>query len=284
MSSVRRRGGIFISYRREETHAYAGRLYDRLCDHFGEDRVFMDVDSIAFGVDFTKAVVEAVSECDILLVLIGRDWLVVTDSEGRRRIDNPNDWVRMEIETALQRDIRVVPVLTDGAVLPQAHDLPQSLQSLIRRQALALSHEGFRSEVARLMSAIDEVLEVGSSPSAKAPKTASLDSIAQDEEWKLELIADLSKGFTYKNVFRLSSGEEVHMITVQFAWRGIIEVDGECIAKGQNVHGKEHFAHALSSSIGSSVTIKATTALLENKIKSLTVRIDDQVLIYKSEK
>lgn len=131
MDSNRRRDGIFISYRREETAAYAGRIFDRLSGHFGEDRVFMDVDSIAIGMDFTKAIVEAVSGCDILLALIGRDWPTITDSRGRKRLDNPEDFVRIEIEAALQRDIRVVPVLVDGASLPYADDLPPSLQPLL---------------------------------------------------------------------------------------------------------------------------------------------------------
>ena len=159
MSSPRGHGGIFISYRREETAANAGRLYDRLSDRFGEDRVFMDVDSVAYGVDFTRAVIDAVSGCDVLLALIGRDWLAITDEKGRRRLDNPDDWVRVEIETALQRDIRVVPVLVDGAVLPQVSDLPPSLRPLTRRQALELSHTGFRSEVTRLIAAVDQVIE-----------------------------------------------------------------------------------------------------------------------------
>src|SRR6516225_9031338 len=153
MSSHGGRGGIFISYRREETAAHAGRLYDRLSDHFGEDRVFMDVDSIAIGADFTKAITEAVSGCSILLALIGRHWSAVTDPKGIRRIDYPQDFVRVEIETALQQDIWVVPVLVDRAVLPQAADLPPSLRPLIRRQALELTHTGFRSEVSRLVAA-----------------------------------------------------------------------------------------------------------------------------------
>src|SRR5690348_1375456 len=99
MSSPGDRGGIFISYRREETAAQAGRLYDRLSDRFGEDRVFMDVDSIAIGVDFTEAIREAVSKCDILLALIGRDWPAIADSKGTKRLDNPDDFVRVEIET-----------------------------------------------------------------------------------------------------------------------------------------------------------------------------------------
>src|SRR5215469_5399031 len=157
MSSLQGRGGIFISYRREESAANAGRLYDRLSDQFGESRVFMDVDSIAIGADFTEAIIGAVSGCDILLALIGRDWLTITDSTGERRIDNPEDWVRLEIETALQRDIRVVPVLVDGAALPRAGDLPPSLRALVRRQALELTHAGFRSEVSRLIAAVDDV-------------------------------------------------------------------------------------------------------------------------------
>jgi tetratricopeptide (TPR) repeat protein len=175
MSSIPRRDGIFISYRREETAAYAGRLFDRLSDHFGEDRVFMDVDSIAIGVDFTEAVIEAVSGCVILLALIGRDWSTVADSRGKRRLDNPDDFVRIEIEAALQRDIRVVPVLVDGASLPQADDLPSSLRSLTRRQALEVSHTSFRSEVARLITAADEVFKAARGRSVSPPKTSGRD-------------------------------------------------------------------------------------------------------------
>jgi hypothetical protein len=174
MSSLQGRGGIFISYRREESAANAGRLYDRLSDRFGEGRVFMDVDSIAIGTDFTEAVIGAVSGCDILLALIGRDWLTITDSTGERRIDNPEDWVRLEIETARQRDIRVVPVLVDGAALPRAADLPPSLRALVRRQALALTHAGFRFEVTRLIAAVEDVLGEQRQQPAKAPPEPSL--------------------------------------------------------------------------------------------------------------
>ena len=170
MGSLGGSGGIFISYRREETAAQAGRLYDHLSNHFGEDRVFMDIDSIAIGTDFAKAVIDAVSGCNILLALIGPRWSAITDSKGIRRVDYPQDFVRVEIETALQRDIRVVPVLIDGAVLPQAADLPPSLRPLIRRQALELSHTSFRSQVSHLIAAADDVFEVvpGQPAEAKA--------------------------------------------------------------------------------------------------------------------
>ncbi len=156
-SSLRGRGGIFICYRREDTSGQAGRLYDHLSNRFGKDRVFMDVDTIASGVDFTEKVIGNLSECNALLALIGRHWSAITDSNGRR-IDSPDDPVRVEIEVALQRNITVVPVLVDGAELPQVNDLPPSLQPLIRRQARELRHASFQSDVTRLIADIDEVI------------------------------------------------------------------------------------------------------------------------------
>jgi hypothetical protein len=176
MNSGQHPGGIFISYRREETAGHAGRLHDRLSDHFGENRVFMDVDSITYGDDFTEVIKGKVSGCDILLVIIGRDWLSATDNKGgMRRIDDPDDWVRIEVETALQRDIRVVPVLVDEAKMPRTDDLPPNLQPLTRRHAFVLSHVGFGSEVSRLIAAIDEVLVAGPGRAAdrSAAKTGS---------------------------------------------------------------------------------------------------------------
>ena len=176
-------GGIFISYRREDTGPQAGRLYDHLINRFGEDRIFMDIDSISVGTDFTGAIAEAVSGCAILLALIGRHWSAVTDVKGVRRIDYPQDWVRVEIETALKRNIRVVPVLVDGAALPQAAVLPPSLRPLVQRQALVLSHTGFRSEVSRLIAAVDEVLEAGQGLPADATPMDRLVQRAKETHW-----------------------------------------------------------------------------------------------------
>jgi hypothetical protein len=173
MSSLQSGGVIFISYRRDDTAPYAGRLYDRVSDRFGEERVFMDVDSIAIGLDFARVINEAVSASSVLLVLIGRNWLAATDSQGRRRIDNLDDFVRVEIETALKRDIRVVPVLVEGAGLPKATDLPPSLRSLAGRQAIELSHSGFGAEVTRLIAAVSQALEESMGPQWTAELTAS---------------------------------------------------------------------------------------------------------------
>jgi hypothetical protein len=102
---------------------------------------------------------EVLPGCDVFLVLIGRDWSAVTDSMGTRRLDNPDDWVRVEIEAALQRDIRIIPILVDGAVLPQANDLPLSLRPLTRRQARELSHVSFQSDVMYLIADVDTVIK-----------------------------------------------------------------------------------------------------------------------------
>src|ERR1700758_3498680 len=116
--------GIFISSRRDDAAGYAGRLYDRLAAHFSADRVFMDVQGIEPGVDFVEAIERALGSCEILIVLIGKDWLAAADTAGRRRLDDPTDFVRLETATALNRGIRVVPVLVEGVAMPRAEQLP----------------------------------------------------------------------------------------------------------------------------------------------------------------
>jgi TIR domain len=129
-------GGVFISYRRQESGGVAGRLYDRLVGRFGGGQVFMDVDTIAPGVKFTDVITEALSSCAVLLAVIGPRWLTATDEDGRRRLDDRDDIVRWEIQTALERDgIVVIPVLVEGAVMPRPHQLPQSLAGLALRNA-----------------------------------------------------------------------------------------------------------------------------------------------------
>jgi hypothetical protein len=162
-------GGIFISYRREDAAYPAGWLYDRLVDHFGRDRVFKDIDSIAPGDDFVTVLTESVAACSVLLVLIGPQWLTVTDDEGLRRLDDPGDFVRLEVEAALVRDVLVVPVLVGGAKMPDADDLPPSLAPLTRRQALELSPSHFSFETSRLLRVLDETLDGdGAAPAGPA--------------------------------------------------------------------------------------------------------------------
>ena len=127
---------VFISYRRKDSHYIADRIYDWLDREFGRDNVFKDVDAIPLGRDFRKSLQDAITRCDVLLAIIGPRWLGETDESGRRRVDDPGDWVRIEIETALERDIPVIPLLVDGASFPRGEDLPPSLEGLVYRHGM----------------------------------------------------------------------------------------------------------------------------------------------------
>lgn len=150
---------VFISYRRDDAAGEAGRLYDRLVARFGRDQVFMDVTGIEPGVDFVSAIDSAVGSCAVLLVVIGPGWASVTDSSGRRRLDDPHDFVRLETGAALRRGIRVIPVLVDHAAMPSAEVLPEDLRPLARRQALEISHAQWQGTTAELITALERVLE-----------------------------------------------------------------------------------------------------------------------------
>ena len=151
-------GRIFISYRRDETAYPAAWLYKRLADHYGAEQVFKDVDSIELGDDFGEVITREVGSCDVLLALIGNQWLTTTDKHARRRLDDPQDFVRLEIEAALARNIRVIPILVDKSKMPTAEELPDSLNRLARRQALELSSVRFEFDTGRLLKVLDKEL------------------------------------------------------------------------------------------------------------------------------
>ena len=156
--------GVFISYRREDSAGYAGRLYDRLVAHFGAERVFMDVEGIDPGTDFVDAIEGAVSSCKVLIVLIGNEWMDVTDDNGRRRLEDPNDFIRLETGIALKRDIRVLPVLLEGAKMPTADNLPDDLTGLSRRQAIEISHKQWEASSRNLIETLDKIFHPDSLP------------------------------------------------------------------------------------------------------------------------
>jgi hypothetical protein len=145
-------GNIFISYRRGDSAGYAGRVLDRLENEFGRDVVFMDVDDIPLGVDFAKFLQDAIAQCDVLLAVIGPDWLDARDEQGRRRLDNPGDFVRIEIATALSRGVVVIPILLQGAPVPRADQLPADLQALAVRNGLEIRHASFHADVGKLIT------------------------------------------------------------------------------------------------------------------------------------
>jgi hypothetical protein len=147
---------IFISYRREDSGGHAGRLYDSLGAHFGKDNVFVDHSDIEPGQDFGSVIAAAVGSCDLLIAVIGDQWLTLTGREVRR-LDDPNDFVRKEICTAIERGIAVIPVLVQGAAMPRTEDLPDSLKPLTQRNALEITDSRWDHDVARLIRAIENL-------------------------------------------------------------------------------------------------------------------------------
>jgi uncharacterized protein YraI len=151
------RGGVFICYRREDSAGFARLIYERLTNKLGHNSVFFDVDNIAPGLDFVDILSERVGKCDALIAVIGRDWVSSADVRDQRRLDDPKDFVRVEIEAALQRKVRVIPVLVDGAAMPRPDELPDCLKNLTRRQGIEVSHTRFESDVDRLTRTLSEI-------------------------------------------------------------------------------------------------------------------------------
>jgi hypothetical protein len=143
---------MFISYRRNDTAGPVRALYEALGAHFGQGRVFVDLDSLSPGADFVEATRQGIGSFGIVLAVIGRHWLV--ESDGRRRLDDPQDFVRLELEVALEQNAQVIPVLVDGATMPAAHELPAPLQPLARRNAAVLRFETWNADVQRLIDVL----------------------------------------------------------------------------------------------------------------------------------
>lgn len=165
-------GKIFLNYRRDDTADAAALLYDRLAAQFGHEHVFKDVDSMRPGDPFPREIAIAVGSCDVLLAVMGKRWLTITDQHGARRLDNLGDLVRLEIETALQQDdVVVIPVLVDGAEMPRADQLPASLVGLAGRHARPLRASRFDADAGQLLQALDERLSTGG-PDRQEPSDA----------------------------------------------------------------------------------------------------------------
>lgn len=141
---------IFLCYRREDSGDATGRLSDWLNQELGYINIFLDVHSIPLGTNFVERLRAEVQSCDALLAVIGPNWLDARDEEGNRRLDDPNDFVRIEIGRALQRDIPVIPILINGTRIPRADQLPPELQELAVRHALDVRHASFHADVIRL--------------------------------------------------------------------------------------------------------------------------------------
>ncbi len=150
---------IFISYRRDDSGGHAGRLYDRLVQRFGPENVFIDVNTIGPGVDFVEAVNHAVSVCDRLIAVIGREWLAAPGARGGRRLDDPEDLVRLEIASAFERGIQVIPLLVRGAQPPRSTELPDGLKELASLNALEVTDARFHSDLDRLIEELEAPIQ-----------------------------------------------------------------------------------------------------------------------------
>src|SRR5262249_4046000 len=166
-------GKIFINYRRDDSPGTAGRLHDRLAQTFGRDNLFMDVDHIPAGVDFGEYLHSQVAACDVFLAVIGPNWLNAKDNRGRRRFDNPDDYVAIEIAAALARNIRVIPVLVDGARTPNADKLPDSVKPLVRRNAVEVRNTNFGRDAEALANKVREALKSARPVTGPRPFLAS---------------------------------------------------------------------------------------------------------------
>lgn len=167
-------GDIFLNYRRSDTQGEAGRLFDDVVEEFGEDTVFMDVVGIEPGRDFRQAIKERLAKCDTLLVVIGLEWLDAKDAHGKRRLDDPEDYVRIEISIALKSNIRVIPVLVRGANMPSAERLPEDLKDLAYRNCFEITHSKWKSDVRLLIEALHRAR--GDTPQTGASAASSLQS------------------------------------------------------------------------------------------------------------
>ncbi|WP_395647382.1 SUMF1/EgtB/PvdO family nonheme iron enzyme [Terricaulis sp.] len=157
------REAIFIGYRRDDTADVAGRIYDALERKFGRDRLFKDVDNLRPGADFGAYIKSVLPRCQVALILIGPGWLDARDEAGARRLDDPNDWVRVEVETALATPgLDVVPVLVNGARMPKSDELPATLHPLLRRHAAVIRRDpDFRDDVGKLSAALSASVKTG---------------------------------------------------------------------------------------------------------------------------
>ena len=178
--------GIFISYRRDDSAPSAGRLCDRLGAEFGAEQVFMDVDDIPPGADFSAHIRAKIGGCDALLAVIGKQWLTARNAEGQLRLSDPDDLVSREVALALQRGILVVPVLVEGASMPKAADLRSDLKPLAQRNAVTISDQDFQNDVAKLIKTLAAL------PGLRKQVRQA------DDDWKSEMRQRLRRRLVWK--------------------------------------------------------------------------------------
>ena len=188
---------IIVSYRREDAHASAGRLYDRLSQRFGEESVFFDVEAISVGEDYRRAVTDTIASAKVLLAVIGTRWLTVETSQGDPRLEDPDDDVRLEIAAALQSGLPIFPVLVEGADMPKDRDLPGEIAALAYRNALRIDPVRFHRDVDDLVAALERALEAPLHRKA-LEGIANLERQIADEEQPFDVFIAYSRAHDFK--------------------------------------------------------------------------------------
>ncbi len=217
-----------------------GRIYDCLVTKFGRERVFKDVDNIPFGSEFSEYIEQAVNRCQVLLVVIGRTWTTATETDSSRRLDNPNDFVRIEIESALKLGVPVIPLLMEGVSMPEQNQLPESLQPIIKRNGLSIGHDPrFHSDMDRLIQGIQLFVR----PTEALGPTFSFETVSVDnrgnEVRRLQLEAE------YR---RESLAPDIHLDLVLIP-RGSFQM-GSPLGQGTDSQRPQHMVTLRSFLIG----------------------------------
>ncbi len=215
-SNMSSSGSIFLSYRRTDTISETGRIYDRLVTAFGREHVFKDVDNIPLGVDFAEYIDQEVSRCRVLLVVMGKTWITTTEADGTRRLDNPDDFVRIEIESALKRNIPVVPLLLEGVIMPKRFQLPEPLQPFARRNGTVIGydprfHDDMDRLIRKLQPALNPVESVPEPIVVAPPPTFSFEVVTVDAKGKIRHREQRSAEFRQES---LGQGVALEMVAI----------------------------------------------------------------------
>lgn len=186
---------IFINYRKDDSRWNTQALYNELLKYFPKDSIFKDFNTIGLGDDYVVSINNALEQCDVLLVIIGKAWLQMKNAQGVVRLTDPTDWVRIEIATALRRNIKVIPVLFDNVDMFAAQDLPEDMQGLVRRQHLTVSDTKFETDVKRLADEIKKILQVGqktiSASDINKRQSSSDQSTSSIRRWRTGIICGI---------------------------------------------------------------------------------------------
>ena len=260
-------GSIFISYRREDTAGEAGRLAEHLARRFGADRVFIDIDTIAPGTDFVDELDRALTGTAVVLVMIGRQWASAANADGSRRLDDPNDFVRREIETALQHGTRVIPVLVQNVAMPSVAALPAALAPLASRQAMSIQHEEFSDDAQRLADAIAPLLGTAAARSATTSRAQSKRGLIVGVATSAVLVL----GFFAVRWQRASTTEAAATVKADSARRQRQQSVDDLVKVATDQRDRRQFADAMTT-LDRAVATNADVALAKTQQEDLAMQ------------